>query len=69
MSHKIQEKLTTEELLILSRVVVLQPTEQFVQDVTDDIQVEHGKTELSYRDFNGVQMKHAYIVTSKALAA
>jgi hypothetical protein len=69
MIDNIQSTLTREEMLMLSKVVVLHPSELFVRDIVNDIQVEHGATEFTYRDFNGMLMKHAYIVTAKPVAA
>lgn len=69
MVDKIRSKLTPEEMRMVSKVIVLYPAEHFVKEVTSDIQVEHGKAEFTYRDFNGMLMKHAYIVTSKPIAA
>ena len=64
MTEKIQSILTPEEMVKLSMVVILSPTEPFVREVTSDFQVEHGNVEFTYREFNGMLMKHAYIITS-----
>lgn len=62
---KINSKLTSEELIRLSRVVLLEPTNDLVNDVNNTIYVEHGNVELVDYTFNGIPIKHARIITSK----
>jgi len=62
---KINSKLTSEELINLSMVVLLEPTDNLVKDVNDFIHIEHGKAELVDCTFNGISIKHACIITSK----
>ena len=61
---KLQKKLTKEEMLMLSMVVVLEPTNAVVEDVNRTIKVKHGNVEFDNHDFNGVFVKHAHILTS-----
>jgi hypothetical protein len=63
---KIASKLTPEERLALSAVVVLYPTNEFVRDVTEEVDgVEHRHKRLANCVFNGIPMKNAHIITSK----
>ena len=62
---RIRAKFKAEELVSLSRVVLLSPTDAFVRNVNSAVQVEHGKAELINNVFNGMQIKHAFLITSK----
>lgn len=62
---KINSKLTSEELIQLSRVVLLEPTNNLVKDVNSVINIERGNVELVDYVFNGIPIKHARIITSK----
>lgn len=62
---RINSKLASEELIKLSRVVLLEPTDDIVKSVNNAIQIEHGNAELVNVIFNGILIKHAHIVTSK----
>jgi hypothetical protein len=64
--HKIQATLTIEEVMMLSRVILLDPTDDFVHTVTSEICIEHGNMEFADRAFNGIAVKHAHIITSKS---
>ena len=61
---RISSKLASEELIKLSRVVLLEPTDDIVKSVNNAIQIEHGNAELVDYTFNGILIKHAHIVTS-----
>ncbi|HHC24317.1 MAG TPA: hypothetical protein ENK58_02715 [Desulfobacterales bacterium] len=63
---KINSELTPEEMITLSAVVVLYPTNDFVRDVTGEVdEVEHRSERLTNCVFNGITMKNAHIITSK----
>lgn len=61
---KLQQKFTTEEMLMLSRVVILEPTNAVVENVNKTIKVKHGNAEFDNCEFNGILVKHAHILTS-----
>jgi hypothetical protein len=63
---KIKSKLTSAEMLRISRVVLLEPTNPLVINVNNSIQLEHKFNEFVDCTFNGIFIKHAYIVTSKS---
>jgi hypothetical protein len=58
-------RLTREEIISVSKYVLLRPSEEFVREVNKIVRVEHGLAEL--RDFvvNGMAMTRAYIITSR----
>ena len=64
VAGKLQQRLSREQLLTLSRVVPLAPSEEFVQSVLRTIRVDHDGLEIYYRPFNGILMREAFIVTA-----
>ena len=65
LASKISETLTEDEQLMLSRILILPPSDPFVQNL-NMIRVEHGTLKLSNNSFNGIVIKEAYLITSKA---
>jgi len=65
MSTKIRQALTDKELLMLSRVIILNKDDIALDALRGAVQVEHGLAEISDSNFLGLAIKHAYIITSK----
>ena len=65
IASKISETLTENEQLMLSRILVLPPSDTFVQNL-NMIGVEHGTVKLSNNTFNGIFIREAYLITSKS---
>jgi hypothetical protein len=65
IASKVSKTLTQEEQLMLSRIVILPPTDPFVRNL-NMINVEHGVIKLSNNTFNGILIKEAYLITSKS---
>lgn len=65
IASKISKILTREEQLMLSRIVILQSTDPFVRNL-NMFGVKHGTVQMSNIIFNGVLIKEAYLITSKA---
>lgn len=63
---KLNKYLSEADLLKLSRIVILDPSEPFVQTITSIVQVEHGRIEFKNNIFNGIPMQEAIIFTAKA---
>jgi len=61
---KISKNLSKDEQLMLSRIVVLPPTDPFVKNL-NMFRIEHGTIKLSNNTFNGIFVKDAYLITSK----
>ena len=67
---KLTSKLEEQELIMLSRIVLLDLSEDFVKEVNSSVNsIEHGNLELVNYVFNGMAMKRAHIITSKQDAA
>jgi len=65
IASKISKKLSRNEQLMLSRIVVLSPTDPFVKNL-NMIAVEHGTIKLTNNSFNGIFVKEAYLITFKS---
>jgi hypothetical protein len=62
---EINKKLTNEDRTKLSRVVLLDNKDGFVQNITSVLGAEHTITEFVGCVFNNVFIKHGYIITSR----
>jgi hypothetical protein len=67
--EQIKSRLGAQVLTSLSRIVVIDPQHAAVQALNREIQIEHGRVEIRDRDFFGLPIKHAYIITSKLAPA
>lgn len=63
----IYSKLSKEEQLMLSKVVILSPTDRFVSAFNKLCNVKHGSAKLSNTDINEVEVKNAFIITSQKI--
>jgi hypothetical protein len=69
LARLVQSRLETDELLSLSRIVVLPPGNPSLMALVRTIHVQHGRVETRESNFSGIQIRHAYIVTANAEAA
>ena len=65
ISKKISEALTPDELLRLSRIAIIDESNPALEALTKSMSVEHGFGEIRNSNFYGLQIKHAYLITSK----
>ena len=68
LSQKIRSRLKPQELLTISRIVVVGPSDPSVKAIQRVLSVEHGAAEFKNCNFFGLQIKQAYIITSKRAA-
>lgn len=61
---ELAKKLTGDQLLMLSRFIYLDPREAFVLNVNSLISVNHGNVEIKDSSINGIQLKHAVVISS-----
>lgn len=57
--------LQPKEMMFFSRIVLIDEDNPGLEDVLLEGEVEHGLCELYHREFFGLQIKHAYIITAK----
>ncbi|MGH9874633.1 MAG: hypothetical protein ACRD9S_19420 [Pyrinomonadaceae bacterium] len=65
ITRRIQETFTPEELSQLSRIVLIDLANPEVEAINRAIRVQHGRAEIHDSNFFGLQIKHAYIITSQ----
>lgn len=61
---QIKSKLGDDDLVRLSRIVVIDPDDVAVQKLNRAVHVEHGDIEMRDSTFSGLAIKHAHIITS-----
>lgn len=64
LAKKLQESLTPEELVTISRIVILGEDSPILRSVQSAIAVEHGMFNMVDCLVDGISIKHAYIITS-----
>lgn len=61
----VQKNLSKEDLLKLSRIVIIDEDNPHLEALHDAINIEHGTTEVQNSTFFGLQIQHAYLITSR----
>ncbi|UCC96728.1 MAG: hypothetical protein JSW66_12890 [Phycisphaerales bacterium] len=64
LAKEIQERLEPDELLSISRIVVLERGNPTLEAIHKAVKVKHGKVEIKDNNFSGVQITKACISTS-----
>ncbi len=62
---RLKSHLEPQQLLALSRIVPIEKSNPALDAIHRSIKVEHGNYEVKDSNFFGLQIKHAYIITSK----
>lgn len=63
--EEIRKVLSDQELLMLSRLIILDKDDMALKALHGAMHVEHGLAEISDSNFLGLAIKHAYLITSK----
>jgi len=63
--EEIKKVLTDQELLMLSRIIILDKDDAALKAIHQAMRVEHGLAEISDSNFFGLTIKHAYLITSQ----
>ena len=69
ISNRVQQTFAPEELSRLSRVVLIDDSNPALKAMHEALHCQHGTNEVRDSDFFGLQIKHAYIITSQRLDA
>ena len=69
LTGQIQSSLKPHERIMLSRVVVVEPTDRALSAIHRAVNIEHGDAEVKDSSFFGLPIKHAYIITSQKVDA
>lgn len=67
ITTQIQQLFDSEELARLSRVVLVDQSNPALEAINQSINCQHGQNEVRDSNFFGLQIKHAYIITSQRL--
>jgi hypothetical protein len=67
ITTQIQQLFNAEELVRLSRVVLVDQSNPAITTINQAINCQHGQNEVRDSNFFGLQIKHAYIITSQRL--
>ncbi|MCD6136268.1 hypothetical protein J7J63_06135 [Candidatus Bipolaricaulota bacterium] len=65
IATKVKKALTPQELMMLSRIVVIEQDNPFLEALHQAAQVEHGLMEVQHSIFFGLPIEHAYIIASQ----
>jgi len=65
LANELKSHLLVQEMLTLSRIVMVDNDDPSLEAIHKAISVEHGMFEIKDSNFFGLQIKHAYIITSK----
>jgi len=65
VAKKVQGVLSAAELLMLSRIVIIEQDNPALEAMHRAILIEHGSAEILNSNFLGLQIKHAFIITSR----
>lgn len=66
IAAKVQANLDPNELTKLSRIVVFEQNNPALAAVQRALHVEHGRAEIRDSNLFGLQIKHAFVITSRA---
>ncbi len=68
LTKKIQQAVTTEELLMVSRVIVIKADNPVLKDIHNTINIEHDLLEIKNEVFFGIDIRCAYFITSQNIS-
>ena len=64
LANKIFPKLPEEDLIHLTRIVILEEDHPAVPSLLQAVQVKHGVAEISNCNFFGLKIQHAFLITT-----
>lgn len=65
IAKRIQDKLSKDEVIQLSRIVLIDDDNPALESLNRSVQIEHGITEIRNSNFFGLDIKRAIIITSQ----
>jgi len=65
LATKLNQVATPEELTKLSRIVLIEKSNPALVAFHSAMRIEHGAAEIQSSNFFGLQIKHAYVITSQ----
>lgn len=65
LANKIQNVFSSEELLHISRIVLIESNNPSLPALQQAFHIEHGVAEIKDSNFFGLEIKHAFLITSR----
>lgn len=65
ITKALQKSLTQSEILKLSRIAIIDESNPALDAFQRAMHIEHGEEEIKDSNFFGLQIKHAYLITSQ----
>ena len=65
LAKKLNAVASPEELTTLSRIVLIDQSNPALAAMQSSLNIEHGAAEVQSSNFFGLQIKHAYVITSR----
>ncbi len=69
LGEKLQRGLTTDQLMRLSHIAIIDADNPGLPDVTETVHVEHGLVEMRDQEFFGHSIERAFFITSQPVLA
>jgi hypothetical protein len=69
LGERLQRELTTDQLMRISHIAIIDADNPGLPEVTETVQVEHGLVEMRNQEFFGHSIKHAFFITSQPMLA
>lgn len=66
ISEKVQNALATDEIIQISRIVILDDPNLELPDFLQDLHIKHGAAEVKDEEFLGQHIKRGYIITANS---
>lgn len=67
LAKEIQKRLEPDELLSISRIVILEKDNPILKAINKSVKAKHVEFEVEDSNFYGIQITHAFISTSSAV--
>jgi len=64
LAKKVQDTLSKNEIVQISKIVLIEENNPGLSAIQKAIHIEHGITEIKDSNFFGLDIKHAYLITS-----
>lgn len=65
LANELRSHLRSQEMLTISRIILVDNNDPAMESIHKAISTEHSIAEIKDSNFFGLQIKHAYIITSK----
>lgn len=67
LAARLKKIATPDELTVLSRIVLIDQSNPALSALQSAMRIEHGSAEIQNSNFFGLQIKHAYVITSRRI--